>query len=151
MSHLIFFSLLAAAAAAFAVLEVHIEGGSGWARSLPTWRFSNRWTRALIGAREITGYHVWVHLFVFLIAHLPYAIAPELLGWGVELRILAFLVFFWILEDFLWFVFNPAFGVRRFTPRHAWWHADSWWAFMPRDYWIFLPLGLLLYLAGRGL
>lgn len=151
MEHIAFFALLAAASAAFALLEIQIEGSEGWARGLPTWRFENRWTRRLLGARAITGYHVYVHVFVLLMAHLPYAIAPQLVGWDAELRILAFLALFWVLEDFLWFVFNPAFGLRRFAAEHVWWHARSWWGAMPRDYWIFLPLGGLLYILGSGL
>ena len=29
--------------AAFAQLEIQIEGNAGWARGLPTWRVENRW------------------------------------------------------------------------------------------------------------
>ena len=56
-----------------------------------------------------------------------------------------FMILFWIVEDFLWFVFNPAYGIRRFRREDIWWHAQSWWWFMPRDYWLTLPMGVLLY------
>lgn len=150
MIHVAFVVALLASAAAFARPEIQIEGGAGWATSLPTWKIENRWTRRLLGSRPLTGYHLWVHVFVILIAHLPYAlgfVAPTL---HLEMRIVAFLMLFWIIEDFLWFVFNPEFGVAGFRPEHAWWHAPSWWRIMPREYWIFGPLGITLYLLSWG-
>lgn len=146
MQHIVFFALLIGASVAFALLEIQIEGSAGWARDLPTWRYRDRFTDRLLGARVITGYHVYVHLFVLLLAHLPFAVVPDAFSWTVELRIIAFLVLFWILEDFLWFVFNPAFGLARFRPEHVWWHAPNWWGPMPRDYWLFIPVGLGAYL-----
>ncbi len=143
-----FVIVLVAASAFFALLEIQIEGGAGWASDLPTWRFENNWTRLILGARPITGYHVCFQLFVLSLGHLGYAlgVAPSL---KLELRIIAFLVLFWILEDFLWFVFNPRFGLRRFRRKHIWWHAKTWWWFMPRDYWIFLPIAAALLVAAR--
>ena len=47
--------------------------------------------------------------------------------------------------DFLWFAFNPAFGLRKFRKEHIWWHAGSWWIFMPKLYWLLLPAGVILY------
>lgn len=138
---------MVAAAALFALLEIQIEGTEGWARSLPTWRVENRWTRRLLGARAITGYHLYVHLFLLLVLHLPFLLHLVAFTWAAEARVVAFWCLFWVLEDFLWFVFNPAYGVRAFTPEKAWWHAPNWWWFMPRDYWIFIPVGLWLYVV----
>lgn len=146
MVHVAFAVFLAASAAVFALLEIQIEGGSGWASALPAWRFQNRLTRLVMGSRELTGYHLYVHLFVVLLLHLPFALGLAAPTLAAEARILAFLVLFWILEDFLWFVFNPEFGVRRFTREHIWWHAPAWWWIMPREYWIFAPVGVALYL-----
>jgi hypothetical protein len=150
LEHIGFFVAVTVAAAVFALLEIEIEGDAGWAASLPTWRFENRWTRRLLGARAVTGYHVYVHLFVLLAVHLPFLIGIAAFSWRAEFRILAFLVLFWILEDFLWFVFHRAWGLKRFRRRNIPWHAESWWWFMPRDYWIFLPIGLALYAASTG-
>ncbi|HUF11908.1 MAG TPA: hypothetical protein VMN78_02285 [Longimicrobiales bacterium] len=147
MHHIVFFGLLAAVSVAFALLEIQIEGGHGWASGLPTWRIRNRWTERFLGARAITGYHLYAHVFVLLLVHLPYAVVPDAWDWRVELRILAFLILFWILEDFLWFVLNPRYRLRRFRPQYVWWHAASWWGPMPRDYWLFIPVGIVLYLV----
>lgn len=146
MQHLWFFAFLLAISVVFALLEIHIEGRDGWAANLPTWRVDNRFTRLVMGGRELTGYHLYVHLFVLLMAHLPYGLGIAPPSWHAEGRIVAFLILFWVMEDFLWFVFNPAFGVRRFRREHVPWHAPAWWWIMPRDYWVFTPLALLLYL-----
>jgi hypothetical protein len=147
LAHFLFVVALVAIAAAFARLEIEIEGREGWAAALPTWRIENRWTRWLLGSRPITGYHVWVHVFVLLFLHLPYAASLVRPSWATEFRLLAFLVLFWILEDFLWFVLNPAYGLARFRQEHVWWYARSWWGFFPREYWLFLPIGIALYIA----
>lgn len=150
MIHVAFFLVLLLTATVFALLEIEIEGEAGWAVNLPTWRLENHWAHWVLGSRPLTGYHAYVHLFVFLLLHLPYAlgfVAPSL---QAELRILAFLILFWILEDFLWFVLNPAFGLRKFKREHIWWHAPAWWGFMPREYWLFTPLGVALYVLSWG-
>ena len=145
VAHVWFFGAVAVLGGLFALLEVQIEGGAGWATSLPTWRVENRWTRLFFSRRALTGYHLYVHLFVLGVLHLPFALGLALHSARAEARVLAFLVFFWLAEDFLWFVVNPAYGVRGFNPRQAWWHAPTWWWIMPRDYWVFLPVGTLLY------
>jgi hypothetical protein len=146
VQHFWFFALLLGASVAFALLEVQIEGDAGWAANLPVWRVDNRLTRAVMGGRTLTGYHFWVHVFVLLMVHLPYALGTAAPSWRLEARIAAFLILFWVLEDFLWFVFNPAFGLRRFRREYAPWHAPAWWWIMPRDYWIFVPIAIALYI-----
>jgi hypothetical protein len=54
------------------------------------------------------------------------------------------LLLFWVLEDFLWFVRNPAFGMTNFKPEKIWWH-KVWWGFMPRDYYVGSAVGVALY------
>ena len=53
-----------------AQLEIQIEGAHGWAEKLPTWRWQTpavlRWA-----GKPITGYHVFLLLFILLFMHLP--------------------------------------------------------------------------------
>ena len=144
MEHAVFALFLLASATAFALLEIQIEGRHGWAENLPTWRIDNRWTRRL-WKKPLTGYHLYAQGFVFLCAHAPFGLG--LAGWGLaaELRVLSFVALFWVLEDFLWFVCNPSYGLHRFNPQSIAWHRDAWWWVAPRDYWIGVPLGVLLY------
>ncbi len=143
MSLAIFLIVLLLTAWAFAHVEVQIEGPHGWATSLPTWRIENRWTRIFYSSKPLTGYHLYVQLFTLALVHLPLCVVAP--SWHVEARILSFFTLFWVIEDFLWFLLNPAFGLKRFKAEHIWWHADTWWWIMPRDYWIFTPVGIGLY------
>ncbi len=145
MAHISFFTFLMTTAALLALVEIQAEGSNGWGENFPTWRASNRLTRLLWGKRPITGYHLYLNLFVLVLLHFPFA--AGLCPWSgrLEFRVLAFLVLFWVVEDFLWFVLNPAYGLHRFKREVVWWHAKNWWGFMPADYWVAAPLGVCLY------
>lgn len=147
MEHALFFGFLILAAWLFALLEIQIEGRHGWAQNLPTWRIDTKWTQAVY-KKPLTGYHLYAQGFVLLMAHSPFGL--NLMPWRLpdELRILAFVVLFWILEDFLWFLCNQAYGFKRFSRQHIDWHRDSWWWVAPREYWLGVPLGITLYLIG---
>ena len=150
MTTILFFVFLFVLSALFALAEIQIEGThGGWAANLPTWRVQNRWTRLIYGAKPLTGYHLYLQLFLLVVVHLPFGMGLTPFSWRGEACALSFFTLFWVLEDFLWFVFNPAFGVKRFKPEHIWWHAPGWIWIMPRDYWIFIPVGLLLYWLSR--
>lgn len=143
-----YFAGVLAAAACFALIEIQIEGPAGWAANLPTWRLKNSWLARLFPGRPLTGYHLWILVFIVVVAHLPFAFGLPL-TWQTELRAIAFILLFWVAEDFLWFVLNPHFGIRRFRPQHIPWHRQAWWWIAPRDYWIALTVGIALYVLSR--
>ena len=132
----------------FAKVEIAIEGPHGWASSLPTWRLpTSHWaSRLFFGGREATGYHVWLQLFMLGAFHLAYLFAPARLA--TEFEILSFFMLFWVIEDFLWFVLNPAFGIGRFNKANIPWH-PHWWGVMPSEYAIFAVIGVVLYVVGE--
>jgi hypothetical protein len=150
LDHATFFVALAVTAFLFAKVEIEIEGGDGWAARLPTWRIENRLTRILYGGRPLTGYHLYVQLFVLVFVHVPFAIG---LAWSLraEALVVSFMVLFWIVEDFLWFVVNPKFGIRKFRPQHIWWHEKAWWVVAPREYFFMGAFAVGLYLYGRSI
>ena len=95
----------------FANVEIQIEGSAGWAANLPTWRIEHHWLLDLFwGGRPMTGYHAWVFPFVALFFHLP-AVFNGRWSWRIEARTIACIMVFWLTEDFLWFVLNPAYGL----------------------------------------
>ena len=145
MPHLLFFLALVALTSLFALAEIQIEGSSGWAANLPTWKLDTWWTKLLCSGKPLTGYHLYMQLFTAVAVHLPFALGMAAFSWRLEARVMSFFILFWVLEDFLWFIFNPAYGLKRFKAEHIWWHAPSWLWIMPRDYWIFLPVGFVLY------
>jgi len=131
----------------FARVEVEIEGDAGWAANLPTWRIEDHPLLDIFwGGRAMTGYHLWMFSFIGLIFHFPLFFMGAW-SWQLEARAAACVMLFWIAEDFLWFIVNPAFGWRRFTPAQVAWHKR--WAFgAPIDYWLFGVAGIvLLYYA----
>lgn len=147
MEHLLFFFFLIALSYAFAKIEIQIEGANGWASALPAWKLpESHWvSRLFFGGRPADGYHVWTYLvFLPLVMHTPFLYAPFSLA--MELRIISFFVLFLIIEDFLWFVANPAFGLRKFKKEHIWWHAHHWLWIAPTEY-IFVIPGIALYVA----
>ncbi len=127
----------------FAKVEIQIEGKDGWAASLPTWRIEKHWLLDIFwGGRAMTGYHAWMFSFIALVFHLPLFVFGS---WTLkfEARVLGCLMFFWIIEDFLWFVLNPAFGLRKFRPDSVLWH-KYWFFFVPVDYAVFVVVGIFL-------
>ena len=128
----------------FANVEIQIEGAAGWAAALPTWRIERHWMLDLFwGGRAMTGYHAWIFSFMFLIFHLP-MVAQARFSLRAEAQALACIMLFWIVEDFVWFVLNPAYGLARFDPLHVSWH-KRWLWHAPVEYWIFLPLAAALF------
>jgi hypothetical protein len=126
----------------FANVEIQIEGAAGWAANLPTWRVEDSWLNVFWGGKPITGYHVWVFSFMALAFHLPLFLLGTF-SWRLEARIVGAVMVFWIVEDFLWFLLNPAFGMDRFAPACIPWH-KQWVLGVPVDYLLTLATGGVL-------
>lgn len=125
----------------FAKVEIHIEGKHGWAAQLPTWRIEKHWLLDVFwGGRPLTGYHAWVFPFILLFSHLGFFLVGGW-TWELELRTMGVVALFWTLEDFLWFVLNPAFGLARFKKGLIPWHT-RWVLGLPVDYWVMGLIGL---------
>src|SRR3990167_7891376 len=141
----IFYLYLLALVLAF--LEVQVEGEHGWAGKLPCWRPTGRWYARLytkvLGGKEMTGYHVGVFSFAFLMFHLPFMWG---LAWqyGAEFSILSAFFLFIVMWDFLWFVINPHYGIAKFRPCCVSWHA-IWLGPAPIDYYVGLTLSFLFH------
>ena len=128
-------------------IEIEIEGGVGWAERLPTWYFKRGLTGrvygVVMGQRPLTGYHVYAFTIPLLILHLPYVMGVDWTLAG-ELRTIATYFVLAVVWDYLWFVLNPAYTVRRFRRGNVWWFEVPWiWRF-PLDYYlsILLSIGL---------
>jgi hypothetical protein len=127
----------------FANIEIQIEGSAGWAANLPTWRIEHHWLLDIFwGGRAMTGYHAWVFPFILLFFHFPLFFAAHW-SWRAECRIIACIMVFWVTEDFLWFVLNPAYGIAHFSATYIPWHKHWLWH-APVDYWIYTPIAVLL-------
>ena len=129
-----------------ALWEIQIEGKDGWAAKLPAWRIEKGWPVKLAGGRPITGYHLFMTLFLIVIVHLPLFFVPW--SWQLESLLLGFYVGTVFIEDFLWFALNPHYGIRNFRKGRIWWH-KTWWGPVPALYWFLLIIVILLIYFGR--
>lgn len=133
----------------FAQVEIQIEGAAGWAANLPTWRIEQHWLLDLFwGGRAMTGYHAWVFPFIAMFFHFPFFFTGRW-SWKAECRVIACIILFWIVEDFLWFVLNPAYGLVRFDATAISWH-KRWLWFAPVDYWAYSLMMIALLRASCG-
>jgi hypothetical protein len=126
-----------------ALWEIQIEGKDGWAANSPGWRIEKGWVVKIMGGRPLTGYHLFMTLFIIGIVHLPLFFVPW--NWRLECLLLGFYVGMVLLEDFLWFVLNPYYGIKSFRKGKIWWH-KRWWGPVPDFYWAFIIIiGFLVY------
>jgi hypothetical protein len=102
-----------------AQVEIQVEGAHGWAENLPTWRFKPAWLLRLTNGKPLTGYWFFLTGFILLMFHLPLFFVPP--SKAVEAKILSLYFATCVVWDFQWFIWNPAWGVRRFLGEGAWW------------------------------
>lgn len=131
-----------------AMLEIEVEGKYGWAEKLPTWCRTHGLAAKIYGVfmsgRPLTGYHAIMFVLVPIFFHLPFASGME---WTFEGELTTLAMYFaWCpVWDFLWFVLNPAYGVRKFRKENIWWHNKvKWIGRVPLDYIIGWVLSVLL-------
>jgi len=146
LAKVIYFYVLALV---LAMLEIQIEGMDGWAAKLPTWRVKpgsglDKFFKKIAGQKDLTGYHTALMVFLLLFAHWPFVWSGS---WNMmaEFELLAIFFMFTSVWDFLWFVLNPRFSLRKFNKERVWWH-KKWWGKIPVDYYVGV-IGSLILLA----
>ncbi len=137
--------LLFAWAFGLGAIEIEIEGGYGWCERLPTWFLKRgrvgRVYGVAMGHRPLTGYHVYAFVIPLLVLHLPFVMGVDWTLAG-ELRTFATYFALAVVWDYLWFVLNPAYTVRRFKRGNVWWFEVPWiWRF-PLDYYVGIALSI---------
>lgn len=119
----------------------------GWAKYLDCWRPKNpnslipRVYSFLMEGRELTGYHIAFFGGVFFWLHYPFF---KGFPWslGEEFYTLSMFLLIMMFEDFLYFILNPDFGVRKFKHQFVPWH--------PR--WIGrVPTGIIIGIAASAI
>lgn len=141
LAFMVFLALL------LALWEIQIEGKDGWAARLPTWRIKRGWIIRLTGERPITGYHLFMMLFLIGLIHLPVFFVSW--SWQLECLLFGFYFGMLLLEDFFWFALNPNYRITNFRKGKIWWH-KNWWGPLPDFYWVLITLVSLLVYFGRS-
>lgn len=126
--------------------EESIEGDAGWAKNLPCWRLSN-WISNLVIGKEITGYHVYMLLLFAALFHGAFLFKP----WSIRMEFFIWSAYcwYWVIEDFCYFIVHKSFGIKKFKRGCIAWHRR--WIIIPVSYWIGILLGLCLYWLGGAL
>jgi len=128
-----------------AIWETEIEGKDGWAKNLPTWRISSPYKKVFNG-KDITGYHVFMIIIFGMFFHSYFLYNPW--SHGKELICIGSMFFYLVVEDFLWFVFNPYYETKKFFQQKVRWH-KRWLLGLPYDYWYMILIGSCLTIVGR--
>lgn len=128
-----------------ALQETQIEGKEGWARHLPTFRINVFLTKLLIG-KDLSGYHLFMLIMWFIIFHGIFLF--QTWTFKIELTIMGFFSLYWVIEDFLFFVVNPHYGIKSFRPNKIDWHKRWFCNCIPVSYAWGIILGISLLLIG---
>lgn len=125
-----------------ALVEIQAEGKFGWGEKFPCWRpredsLIAKGYAKLMGGKELTGYHIAMFSLVFFILHFPFFAETS---WTRVKEVETISAFFMVAAfwDFLWFVWNPEYGLKKFKPEFAKWHRHWILRLVPMDY----PVGI---------
>ena len=113
IAEIMFFNVLGTI---WAALEVQVEGKCGWATELPTKPFFGT---------KFTWYHALMNSMVFMIVFMSVKWSWRVPYWISGL---------FLIEDFMWFIINPYFGMKNYNSENVWWH--SWWYGQPSGNWL---------------
>jgi hypothetical protein len=125
-------------------MEANSEGAYGWAENFPTTRYSNWFIQLCIG-KEITAYHINMLIITLIIFHIYFLTNYWCIG--KELICLGLMSFYLVLEDFLFFVINRHFGIKKFHKVFIAWH-KRWFLWLPSSYWVGLIISSVLIYLG---
>jgi hypothetical protein len=126
-------------------MENMSEGKAGWGLRFPCWHINNTLIRLLIG-KELTGYHFYMMLTFLLIFHCPFFF----INWTFKKELITIGLYFWywVIEDFIWFVESEYYGLRNFKKGKIYWH-KRFLIGLPVSYWWSIIIGTLLILGGK--
>jgi len=125
--------------------EIQIEGGKGgWAKRLPTFRINVFLTKLILG-KELTGYHIFMLAMFIAMFHGVFIFKEFSLK--TEALIFGLLSIYFVLEDFLWFIFNKHYRLKNFKRGKIKWH-KRWFLGLPVSYWTFIIAGSILIWLG---
>jgi len=102
----------------WAWMEVEIEGKRGWAVDLPTGCAFLGWT----------WYHVSMNAIVLLVLQRGLRSVERSAGLLLQCLLFALYAVAWfVVEDVMWFILNPSYGIARYKKDGVPWHASKAW------------------------
>jgi len=121
--------------------ESYIEGKYPWAQKQVGWKIK------ILNYKTITSYHFFAYIIM-----VPLFLGLPFIVFGFDLHtfwvFVASYFFGIVLEDFLWFVVNPYYGLKKFNSETVYWH--KWIKVrrfeVPDFYVYFLTVGIFIWL-----
>ena len=77
----------------------------------------------------MTGYHITLFVMILILNHIVFIGIVDQYTLAHEFFILAFHLFLIIYWDFLWFVLNPHFTLKKFQKQYIPWYQHVEWKF----------------------
>lgn len=106
----------------YALIEIELEGKNGWCEKIPT-------ARNVIGT--FTLYHIYMILFLMIMISMIFiprfyiaCNTSEFTPWSAVCCFVFYVVAWFLLEDFLWFVFNPYYTLCKYNKEEVKWHTQ---------------------------
>ena len=120
----------------YSLIEIELEGKNGWMTKIPTAKIFN------MGGKHMTLYHLYMIIMITLSVvyqnNMEYNINSFLYS-------ASYVFLFLLLEDFLWFVYNPYFTINKYKKEEVWWHANQPWIYgIPLHNFIVAGINLLI-------
>lgn len=116
----------------YSLMEIEMEGKDGWCKNLPT-------------AKNVLVSFTWYHILMMVIIILIfYQTFQHLDIWMTVFYITSF----FLIEDFLWFVFNPFYGINNYKQENIPWH-KNWSAELPIENFVGLAIFIFTYIKTK--
>jgi len=142
---LLFYGSVLILAPCIAFMEIATEGPYGWAEN--AWNYGQVLDKT--HDKPQTYYHAAMNLVYFVAVNLAFW-RGEKWEWStkilkMEAKVVSWIFMMWVVEDFLWFMMNPTYGLSKFGPEYIWWH-KTWFLGVPNHYFPLFFASLILYL-----
>tara|TARA_A100001234_G_C12501394_1_gene332047 strand:- start:91 stop:606 length:516 start_codon:yes stop_codon:yes gene_type:complete len=123
----------------YSILEIEIEGKSGWAENLPT-QYS--------GIGRFTYYHIILNIIIILVITYSTLLLKNTNLWIV----LFYIIICFLVKDFSWFVLNPYYTLDKYSRENIWWYSDEEWILKnPMHNWIGIIFLLLILIITQNI
>ena len=120
----------------YSLIEIELEAKNGWMANIPT---ANT---VFFGGKYLTLYHVYMIIMIIMMVCFQNRMEFTINGF---LHSASYVFLFLLLEDVLWFIYNPYFTIKKYKQEHIWWHASQPWIMgIPFHNYFLITINLLL-------
>ena len=125
----------------YSLIEIELEANEGWMKKIPTAKVVD------FGGKRLTLYHIYMILMITISVCFQNRMSLTISSF---LHSASYVFLFLLLEDILWFVFNPYYTMKKYKKDCIWWHANQPWVFgIPQHNYVIVGINLSIsYLTG---